>query len=1262
MTLRRWFHRVFASLTVAVFALTAAPAAVYAGTTGALRGVVVDQSGAPVAGVQVTASSPSERATSVTDAGGHFAFVSLAPDEYTLGAEKDGYDQTSFAGVAVFADATQVVTLHIQRSLKTIARVTSQSAGSLVRAGTTSDVYSVNAAQQERASVLGGGGNLNSAYSAIASVPGAYVPTNQAGYNQAVHVRGGDASEVGYEFDGIPVNRGFDNYPSGSASSLGQTELQVYTGATPANAEGQGLAGFINQVIKTGTYPGYGSFDGTLGSPMFYHSLNVEAGGSSPDRLFSYYVGVGGFNQDHRYIDQFNGEAYANNFGPPLDQCPAPGTSGYVPPASCFTNGSPNVSARGAPGYILGPMPFGNNPSGIQDRTVVANFHVGIPHKKGGLKDDVQLLFDSDSLQTPLYVSALDEGLSNFQGSTYAPGTTPYYQDSFQYSGSPGTLFTDADTGQITPYFYPSSPTGRAMFANIPLNTRDVQYNNQEIVKLQYQKNFSEDAFLRIYGYTYYSDYVATGAVSSFQPFTGLDSGDYELNSHTRGLSALFTTQLNSQHLLSLGGSYVTATSTRMNNSTMFNGLGFSGDADNFAELVNPNSLTNGTCYSIYQQTNSGPVLLPAGPATATSCGTGHTVAIANPATFASLASSYAGAPTSTEGTTLGTPGDLSQANLSAYTCGGAPCSLYTVENGFSGKYNTVKPNFIGASLQDEWRPNDKFLINLGLRWDQYQYQGSDTTGTAARAFWFNAFNQDTCFNTVTLQLVDKSNLEPGGFDSSASCATLGSNLANLGSSSAAPLLLNVPSQVFTYNVVQPRVGATYTINPDTVVRASYGKYIEQPSAAYEQYNALQQNLPDQLAQFYPLGFNTPGHAVRPPVSYNLDFSYERHFKGTDMSIKVTPFLRQTHDQIENFYLNIQQAFISGLNAGNQTSTGFELAFTKGDFNRDGFAAQFGFAYTYAYLTFSQLPNGTTILSPINAGISTYNAFTSACGQGGALVGKSQYGQPLCGQTPTGVVASPCYAGGVADTTCTDANTVANPYWNAPAQPFLDPNGKYLPYSTIPGGIGTGVNAYTYPYVASLILQYRHRKLAVTPSLQWVAGNRYGAPETTPGVDPSACTALTTGTAGDPRYPYGAAGGSPYDATSCGAAIVIPDSYTGQFDGLGVFREPTQLLGHLRISYDFSPRITGTVTLANLLSTCYGGQQTAFTYYWNRNVCSYGAVDGGLVNPVGNDYNPGDNVQTNLKYPYQPIFATYNDQTTSTLNPFQIYFELKVKV
>ena len=387
-----------------------------AGTTGGISGVVTETgTTTPIAGATVTVTSPSQSASTTTDAHGHFAFVSLAPDEYTVALQKTGYEPLSYAGVAVLADAQQTLTLSMRVALRTIANVTSRSAASLVKPGTTADIYSINAAQQARTAVLGGGGDLNSAYSAIASVPGAYVPGNQNGYNQAVHIRGGDASEVGYEFDGIPVNRAFDNYPSGSLSSLGQLELQVYTGATPANAEAQGLAGFINQVIKTGTFPGYAAANVSAGTPIFYHSLNVEVGGATPDRMFSYYVGIGGYNQDYRYVDQFGGAAYANEFGQQLGQCPSakdlPGSG--LP--SCYTNGAPNVGTNGSPGWILGPIGFGTvDAANIATRTAIMNFHIAIPHKNDSLRDDIQLLYDNDEIFTTFFSSVNDEGYSNW--------------------------------------------------------------------------------------------------------------------------------------------------------------------------------------------------------------------------------------------------------------------------------------------------------------------------------------------------------------------------------------------------------------------------------------------------------------------------------------------------------------------------------------------------------------------------------------------------------------------------------------------------------------------------------------------------------------------------------------------------------------------------------------------------------------------------------------------------------------------------------
>src|SRR5579884_1396408 len=1083
--------------SVALLALIVRSGA-FAGTTGAISGTVVDTStGAPVAGARITVTSPSQTATAASDQGGHYAFLSLAPDEYTVSAQAIGYDTASLSGVAVFADATQIVRISLRKTLRTIANVRSLSSASLVRPGTTADIYSINASQQERTNVLGGGSNLTSAYSAIASVPGAYVPTFHSGYNQAVHVRGGDSSEVGYEFDGIPINRGFDNYVGGGESSLGQLELQVYTGATPANAEAQGLAGFINQVIKSGTYPGYGSISLAAGAPTFYHEAQVEAGGSSPNRLFSYYVGLDGYNQDYRYIDQFNGQTYNNTFGPPVDQCQSTLTASSPP--SCFTNGAPNTSEFGAPGYILAPMPFAYFPlASVSGRTTVANFHFGIQHKHDSLRDDVQVLYDVNSIYSPLYSSALDEGLGNFQGSLFYPvGTLPYYSDSYQFLGQPASFLTDASAAQVTPYLFPSSPTNRALFDQVPVTARDVQYNNQDIVKLQYQKNFSSDSFLRIYGYTYYSDYIAAGAVSSWQPLIGFDSPDYELSSHTRGVSLTYAKQFVSQHLVQIGVSYTTATSVRMNSSQIYD------NADAFDVLVNPNDLTHGVCYSIEDSSGA---LLPAGPATSTSCGSGNVISVGAPATFASLGNTFFSSPlvlTDEAGNAV------DSGTLSNYSCGGSRCALYTVENGAYGKYNTVKPNFTGFSVSDEWRPSSNLLFNLGVRLDQYQFVGSNTTGTAARAFWFNAFNNDTCFDTQNLTLYDKTLLADG------SQIPIGSPCSAAGPQYINAHLDNVPKQTFTYNIWQPRIGATWTLSPQTVIRASAGKYNEQPSGAYEQYDALQQNLPDALVPFYALGFNTPGHEVRPPVSFNYDLSFEHQFKGTDMAMKITPFLRQTHDQIENFYLDIRSGFISGLNAGNQTSSGVEFAFTKGDFNRDGFAAQLGFAYTYAKLKFSVLPNGTTVLSPINADIKTYNSYTSFCA--------SHPSDTRCGATSTGVAAAPCYnPDGRANPTCTPIAGVqpfANPYWNAPVQALFDPNAYYLPYTIIPGGIGTGVNAYTYPYVASLILQYKHKKFAITPTFQFVAGNRYGAPETMPGIDPAfGCSTIGSSVSGDPRY------------------------------------------------------------------------------------------------------------------------------------------------
>jgi hypothetical protein len=1228
------------ALSAVVFALIAvfvvSPHALRAGTTGGLNGTVVDAKGAPAADARITVTSPSQVAAATTDAHGNFTFVSLAPDTYTISVEKQGFEAIATSGISVFADARQTLNFTLKPELKTIGRVVATTrGGGLVKPGTTADVYSVDAAQQDRLSALGGGGNLNSAYSAIASVPGAYVPANQEGYNQTVHIRGGDSDQVGYEFDGIPVNRAFDNYPSGSTSSLGQLELQVYTGASPANSEAQGLAGFVNQVIKSGTFPGFADFDAALGGPAFYHQFNFEAGGANPQRTFSYYVALGGFDQDHRYVDQYNGASISNEFGSVLSTCPLPG-SGPLPP-SCLTNGKPNVSGPSfssypQPGYLLGPLTYGGlEVPSVETRTSIVNLHFGIPHKNDGLKDDIQILYDNDEIFTPIFSSALDEGLQNVIASGLSTNGRIPYSDAWQYTGQMGTFLPANYQSLVVPYYFPSSPQNRPFDGDIPINQRDVGFNQQGIVKIQYQRNFNAASFLRLYGYTYYSDYINTGPNSSTQPITGYYSGDYELSAHTRGVSATYENQIDSHNLLELQGSYTTSRALRMYNEQMFD------PADAFAVLVDKNAPLSGICYNYSGSGNT------AAPTTCSD--NAYYNGSAGAATFASLA----GIGCTTHPTFNNCSSGALPPNVNGVSCGGGPCAFYVAENGAYGEYNQVKPVFTGYSLTDEFKPTSKLSFNLGVRLDHYLFQGADTNGPA-RQFWFNAFNQDTCFDPASGALADK--VADLGIAVTAPCSSA------VGGVWKATNLQNVSGQQFSYDVLQPRFGVTFTVSPDTVLRASYGKFNEQPSSAYQQYSALQQNLPDLLGpEFYSYGFTTPGHPVRPSISYNSDFSLEQQIPKTSLSFKLTPFYRHTADQVQSFYLNVKASLVSGLNVGSQTSQGFEFELNDGDFGRNGFATQLSFAYTNSYVTYQALPNGSTVVSPINADIQTYNAYTSFC-----------YTHPKdsrCGAPPAGEVAAPCYSPTsstpVPVYTCGPGD-IANPYWNAPVQSLLDPGARYLPYTIFPASIGTGDNAFNYPYVTTLIFNFKHNRFAITPSLQFTAGNRYGAPETMPGINPATCTgALATGVSGDPRYPYGAPGGAGYDASTCGTLNAIPDSFTGKFDALGAFRQPAQLLANMRMSYDVSKRVQIVATFANLIDRCFGGQQTAFTYYTSAQVCSYGSLAAG-ASPVGNVYNPGDNVQTFLRYPYEPSFGTYNDNGDSTVHPFSAYLSLRVKL
>ncbi|HZZ65353.1 MAG TPA: TonB-dependent receptor [Candidatus Baltobacteraceae bacterium] len=1174
----RWLTTVISG----AFIFSLIPVYAWSGTTGGITGRVVDAgTGAALPDVAVTITSASQTAATTSDSTGSYRFLSLAPDTYTLGFIKTGYTPVSQPGVTVFADQVQTIAMTMTPSLKTIANVRTRAAN-LVKSGTTSDVYSVNAAGALAAQGLVGPGGLNNAYGAIASVPGVSLDAGEQGWFQTVHVRGGDIDQVGYELDGIPVNRVYDNAPMTMLSSLGQQELQVYTGGTPASADAQGISGYINQVVKTGTFPGFGTADLGIGTPAFYHKASIEAGGSNPDRTFSYYIGLGGANQDFRYIDSSNGASQFSSFFYPVNLVDpntfAPGPNGFVYVGNNTSPGVNNATGAG----LFGPgITYGL--TNTQQRDSIANLHFGIPHKHSQLRDDVQLLYLTSEVYAQYFSSQSDlgSGLANQLGQNV-------WDDSYLYNGP---LMQPPNPAAVSTYLFPASPSNRPFDAPLPANQRDTNDNGVAVEKLQYQHAFSSSAFLRAYGYMLYSNWFIYGPNTAAQPFYGAELAQYEIPDHTSGFNTSFTDQLGSKNLLTASVGYTASNLQRYD-------IGYIHPNYNIANFVG----TDGNCY----EPTTG--ALVACYDQAYGAGTGC-ASVAFPSNCTGNIQNVLNNALPASAMPAGSPGALENAHWIAtnnYFYSGSGAAL-----------NQVHTRFLGYSVTDQWRPNDALTINAGLRIEDFRYLFGDTAADSpARQFWFTHYNQEYCATPGTAPFFNGLGACPAG--------TVSPDLSNPGD--PAP---------YTVARFQPRIGLTYSLNPDTVVRASFGVYARPPNSSWVQYNVVQTDLPLYMGNhFYPYGFQTPEHLIRPDTSYNYDLSLEQRLKGTDWSYKITPFYRGTKDQLQNFFIDPLGGLESGLNVGSQRSYGVELAVQKGDFSRNGLSGQISYTYTHSDIKYQNF-NGSNIniIDQLNNYIKQYNSFTQA-GGGAACYTFGGAGSP----------GTPAACG---------AGVTANPYYGQAPQPLLDRNAYYPTYDVIPGPVA-GTNGYWVPNVASLILNYRTNKFAVTPSLTYSSGAEYGAPTVWPGYNPRSCSANLPGAANP-------AAADPASCDDLGALpLFIPDPFSGKFDNLGAFKEPWRLSMSLGLSYDVTPAVTARVNLVNIVDTC--GQRG---YAWdNPNVCVYGGLPSGFMYPAGNFY-PNSFQSTpapQLKYPYTFWLNNSNTGFVGVRVPMQVTFDLQVKL
>ena len=1310
MKFQRTLRRVAVALLLLVAILFQGTWAL-AGTTGGLNGTVTDTKGAPVVGAVVIATSPSQVATVITDSHGHFSFLSLSPDTYTVTVKKANFNTASLSGVTVFADQSYTVSLVLSPELKTIATVRSVAAGNLVKPGTVSSVYSVNPASQAAQTASAGGYNLNSAFSALYNQPGVQGPIGAYGWGQTFFIRGSAYSQAGYEFDGVPVNRAFDNYNASSLSTFGQQELQVYTGGSPAGASSPTLAGFINQVIRTGTYPGFGSAKLGIGSPGFYHQLNVEAGGATPNRLFSYYIGVGGYNQLYHFTNNQDGGNISNNgvnpyaitgqstigVGPagfglsttrgPWGQCLP---SGLAPANSAFVGGTP-MCVTFAP-TTTGLDQVAQSSQG--DRETVMNFHFGIPHKRDAGRDDVQVLFDDFSLPT-LYANNLNATGNLSQINAYmapyyyalgilngtstsnpisnlcvapgalatfnAPGVnaacatgTPTvapvgYGDGFIMA--PGTTFgQSAGTASVVPYYYPSSSSNRALNAPISPTLQDSIINNGSIVKLQYQRNINERSFARVFGYTFYSDWLQGSpygiAALDFAlplPTNLITAADYELSTHTRGLGFEYSNQINDQNLLTFHANYTTATAIRWNN--------FQAYQDSVLE-AGPLGLNQPTNLASYNGGNA--QCYNTADGSVGSCFSGSTGG-----TYTAPLAGFAGAnPCATGALPAASPACTNGAQMIVT----APAA--------AGYRSNVTPAFTNFSLQDQFQPNRRLALNVGLRFEQYTYN-LENTNTPQNQFWFSAAANTYCYwsgsgqpaestpNAVTpLSPIQTTYTPVGGqagvcynpatgtpytdpvqgtaLHPNGAAATVAGSTFNTQVFSP----VSVPS--ITKSALSPRIGGTYTINPDTVIRFSLGRYTQPTETAFEQYNGpagafLAQSL---FTHFWGLGFRTPVHDNPLETSNNADLSLEKHIRGTDMNFRITPFYRLTRNQLVS--VSLGGNFASGVNAATQRSSGVEVALQKGDPSRNGWSGQIAYTFTSVREKFSTLSNGSNAIAYINNYIAAFNGLTQAGG------------------------GSACYTPATATSPGTpaacSATTINNPYYSMNQQSLLSQSSYYPVYTNSPpGSVGSSYTTQNSPNQFAGFVNYRKKRFDIAIDGVLQEGARYGSPMDFIGYDPRYCQANQTAIVGSDtpgNANYQSCGNNP----ALASMLAVPNPLTGSFNGLGQYRDPWQLNIGANISYQFTKRVSGTLTLANLVNRCFGGNTPSGSLYTPGTINCGWASNGSYISnyyygsspsQASNYSGAGGSYLPWLNQPYVPV---------SNGLPIQAYFQLNVSL
>lgn len=265
--------RLLALITAALCISLLAVSAFAQVESGNIFGKVQGKDGTVLPGVSVTLTGVGAPATAITDAGGNFRFLNLAPGAYTLKAELAGLGTATRAGVGVSLGRNADVTMTLN---PTVAESITVTAGTpLLDVRRTGDGANVSKLELQNVPTA------RDPWVILQQTPGILVDRNNIGGNesgqQSVYVsKGTTGAQATWNVDGVNIT---DFAATGSSPAYYDfdafEEMQITTSGTDPRIQTPGAQ--LNMVTKRGTNDFKGSAHGFHTSSSYQSTPKIPA-------------------------------------------------------------------------------------------------------------------------------------------------------------------------------------------------------------------------------------------------------------------------------------------------------------------------------------------------------------------------------------------------------------------------------------------------------------------------------------------------------------------------------------------------------------------------------------------------------------------------------------------------------------------------------------------------------------------------------------------------------------------------------------------------------------------------------------------------------------------------------------------------------------------------------------------------------------------------------------------------------------------------